>query len=65
MTTMFGNWQTTTIGFAAAIFTYFAALGPNLPTTKADWMKAIGAALLAALGVVGKDATVGSKPPSA
>jgi len=65
MSAMFGNWQTTAIGFAAAIFTYFAALGPNLPTTKADWMKAIGAALLAALGVASKDATVGSRPPGA
>lgn len=60
--TMFGNWQTTLIGFVAALFTYFAALGPNLPTTKGDWMKALGAAALAALGVASKDAQTGSKP---
>ena len=62
MSRMFGNWQTTGIGFVAAIFTYFAALGPNLPTSGADWMKALAAAAIAALGVVGKDATTGSKP---
>jgi uncharacterized protein with PQ loop repeat len=62
MNTMLGNWRTTMIGFVAAIFTYFAALGPNLPTTKADWLKALGAAVLAALGVAAKDANVGSKP---
>ena len=62
MNAMFGNWQTTVIGFVAAIFSYFAALGPNLPTTKAEWMKALAAAALAAIGIVGKDATVGSKP---
>jgi hypothetical protein len=62
MNAMLGNWQTTVIGFAAAIFTYFAALGPNLPTTKADWGKALGAAALAALGVASKDAQTGSKP---
>jgi len=59
---MFGNWRTTVIGFVAAIFTYFAALGPNLPTTKADWLKTLGAAVLAALGVAAKDANTGSKP---
>lgn len=62
MGTMLGNWQTTLIGFVAAIFTYFAQLGPNLPATKADWLKALMAAALAALGVASKDATVGSKP---
>jgi hypothetical protein len=59
---MFGNWQTTVIGFVAAIFTYFAQLGPNLPTTSAEWFKALAAAAIAALGVASKDATVGSKP---
>ena len=62
MSAMFGNWQTTLIGFVAALFTYFAALGPNLPTTKADWLKALGAATLAALGIAAKDAKTGSRP---
>ena len=65
MSAMFGNWQTTVIGFVAAIFTYFVQLGPNLPTTGPDWGKALMAAAIAALGVFAKDATVGSKPPSA
>ena len=51
--------------FVAAIFTYFVQLGPNLPTTGPDWGKALMAAAIAALGVFAKDATVGSKPPSA
>jgi len=62
MNVMLGNWQSTMIGFVAAIFTYFAALGPNLPTTKADWGKALAAAALAAIGLVAKDAQTGSKP---
>jgi hypothetical protein len=57
MNTMFANWQTTVIGFIAAFFTYFAALGLNLPTTKGEWGKALGAAALAALGIASKDAT--------
>lgn len=64
MSTMLGNWRSTVIGFVAGIFAYFAQLGPNLPTTKADWGKALFAAALAALGVVGKDAQTGSKPGS-
>jgi len=62
MSAIFGNWQTTMIGFVAAIFTYFAALGPNLPTTKGDWGKALAAAALAALGIAAKDSKTGSQP---
>jgi len=62
MNTMFGNWQTTVIGFVAAILAYFVQLGPNLPTTRADWVKALMAAAIAALGLASKDATVGSRP---
>ncbi len=62
MSAMLGNWLTTVIAFVAAIFMYFVQLGPNLPTTGADWGKALLAAAIAALGVVSKDATTGSRP---
>ena len=62
MNTMFGNWQTTAIGFVAAILSYFVQLGPNLPATKEDWLKALGAATLLALGIAAKDAKTGSRP---
>lgn len=60
--TMLGNWQTTIIGFVAAIAVYLRDLGPNLPTTKAEWGNALVAAALAGLGLVGKDAKIGSRP---
>ena len=60
--TMLGNWQTTLIGFVAAVFVYLAQLGPNLPTTRAGWGQALVAASIAAFGIVSKDAMVGSKP---
>jgi len=61
MNALIGNWRTTVLGFVAAIFMYFVQLGPNLPTTKADWGKTLAAATLAALGVVSKDSQTGSK----
>ena len=33
MERLFGNWQTTLIGFLAAMLAYFVQLGPHLPTT--------------------------------
>jgi hypothetical protein len=62
MNAMLGNWQTTVIGFVAGVFGYFALLGPNLPTSKQDWLKALAAASLSALGIASKDAQTGSKP---
>ena len=61
MNALIGNWRTTVIGFVAAILMYFAALGTNLPTTKAEWLSALAAAALAALGVISKDSQTGSK----
>ena len=61
MNALFGNWQTSVIGFVAGIFAYFVQLGPNLPTTGKDWLAALMAASLAALGVFAKDSKTGSK----
>jgi hypothetical protein len=63
MNSLFGNWKTSMIGFAAALLSYFAALGPNLPTNGREWGVALFSAVLAALGVVSKDASTGSKAP--
>ena len=63
MNSLFGNWRSTVIGFAAGVLAYFANLGPNLPSNGKEWGLALFSAVLAALGVVSKDAAVGSKAP--
>ena len=63
MNALFGNWKTSMIGFAAAILAYLANLGPNLPSTGKEWGAALFAAVIAALGVAAKDASVGSQGP--
>lgn len=63
---MTGSWKTTVIGLLAGIVTYFSQLGPNLPTTAAEWGTAFVAALLASLGLGAKDSNVSNAPnPSA
>ena len=56
------SWKTTMIGILAGMITYFSQLGPNLPTTTAEWGTAFVAALLAALGMGAKDANVSNAP---
>ena len=63
MNGLLGNWRTSLIGFAAGVLAYFANLGPNLPSNGKEWGVALFSAVLAALGVVAKDANVGSKAP--
>ena len=64
MGAMIANSWTTIIGILLGIITYLAQ-SPVVPQTKADYWHLAQGALLAALGVVAKDATTGSRPPSA
>ena len=63
MNSLLGNWRTSLIGFAAAVLNYLVALGPNLPHTGKEWGAVMLSAILAGLGIVAKDANVGSKAP--
>lgn len=58
------NSTTTIIGIIVGILTYLEGVGPNLPQDAAGWLHFAVALGLAALGVVAKDATRGSQPPS-
>lgn len=58
---LLGNWQTTTIGFLAALLTYFTQNGAKFPETKQEWGTALLSAAMVALGVAAKDGNVGSK----
>ena len=62
MGTMVRNLWTTTFGILAAVGQYATQVGGKAPANKSEWIAAIGAALLAALGYVAKDASTGSKP---
>ena len=62
MSKMLGNWQTTLFGVLAGVLNYFVSLGPNLPTTPAEWGMALLSALMVALGIAAKDAKTGSAP---
>ena len=57
-----GNWQTTVIGFIAALMLYLQQNGGKLPTTWPEWQVALLAAAVAALGFASKDAATGSLP---
>lgn len=57
-----GSWKTSAIGVLAGVTSYLAALGPNLPTTGAEWCTVMVAALLAALGIGAKDANISNSP---
>ena len=57
-----GNWQTSLIGFVAALALYFQQNGGKLPETWPEWKVALLAALVAAFGWVSKDASTGSRP---
>ena len=63
MNALFGNWQTSVIGFTAGVLAYLHNLGPNLPTNGREWGMTLFSAVLVALGVFSKDAAVGSKAP--
>lgn len=58
----FGNWQTTAAGAVAGTGMYLQQTGFNLPSNRADWLSFAISLVIAALGLVSKDATVGSKP---
>lgn len=58
---LLGNWQTTALGFLAALVNYFTANGAKFPETKQEWGAALMSAALVALGVAAKDGNVGSK----
>ena len=60
---VFGNWRTTAIGVVAGVLNYIVQLGPNLPSTGKEWGVVLLSAVLAALGITAKDASVGSKAP--
>ena len=62
MGTMCKNWWTTTVGILLGVLTYASQIGAKLPETKQEWWSFAVGAGLAALGLVGKDAVVGSKP---
>lgn len=63
MGTAIRNWWTTVIGVLLGVLNYLANIDPGgLPTTGRGWAVLIISALLAALGIAAKDATVGSKP---
>lgn len=49
-----GSWVMSVIGFIAGVSTYLAALGPNLPTTGAEWGSTLVSASLVALGYKAK-----------
>ena len=60
--TMCQNWWTTFLGILLGILTYASQVGAKLPETKQEWWSFAVGAGLAALGIVSKDAVVGSKP---
>jgi len=62
LTTMLGNMWTTILGVLAGAFYYLKTNGATMPTTKAEWMNLLFAALLAGLGLTSKDASTGSTP---
>lgn len=49
------RWTTVT-GIGAAVAIYLSSVGPQAPQTRADWGHFIAGLLVAALGVVAKDA---------
>ena len=51
------------IGIGAGVLNYLVQLGPNLPTSGKEWGAVLLSAVLAALGIVSKDAAIGSKAP--
>jgi hypothetical protein len=55
---MGASWKSLVVGFVAGIANYFAALGPNLPATPADWGHVLVSAAIIALGSVVKDFNV-------
>lgn len=56
------NYRTTILGVTLAVLTYVSGVGAELPDTGAEWLQFFVSMALAALGVVAKDAAVGSKP---
>lgn len=60
--TMMKNWWTSLLGFAAGFVYYLQQNGATVPTTKAEWINVLVAALIAGLGFASKDAITGSKP---
>ena len=59
---MLGNSWTSIIGAVLGIVYYLQSSGTKMPETKAEWWALVVGMLLAAFGVVAKDATTGSKP---
>jgi hypothetical protein len=59
---MMTSWKSTLIGFVAGVSTYFAQMGPNLPTDRHGWTAALISASLFALGAASKDANVSNAP---
>jgi len=56
------SWKTTVIGFVAAVASYLASMGVNLPTDRDGWTSAIISASLFALGATAKDSNVTNSP---
>ena len=65
MNTMLKNWWTTILGALAGASAYLNTSGAKFPETKAEWLNLGFGLFLAMMGVAAKDATTGSKPPSA
>lgn len=62
MSTMLKNSWTSLIGILLGIAYYLQGNGAKMPETRAEWWSFGIGLMLAALGVVAKDATTGSKP---
>lgn len=56
------NYRTTIVGVLLAVLTYVSSVGTELPDTGGEWLQFFVSMSLAALGVLAKDANVGSKP---
>ena len=61
MNGLMGNWKTSLCSFMAAFLTYFTQVQGAWPTTWKELGSACLAAAMFAWGVVGKDASTGSK----
>lgn len=59
---LLGNWQTTVLGIVGGVLIYLSQLGVNFPMTGQEWVAALAAAFIAAMGLAAKDATTGSAP---